>query len=124
MTELHDTPGFAAEQDIAVPEGLESRLSALIDKLAADEQARQSHKQRRLWQWAGGMTIAASFAAAAFFILTPSQGGHVIEVNDPEEARAQTEYALNMLSSTLAKGVAGVQQAEHTTAHIMGQLNR
>ena len=123
MTELHDTPGFATEQDIAVPEGMESRLNALIDRLAADEQTTRSHQLRRRWQWAGGMAIAASFAAAAFFILSPRQGGHVIEVSDPEEARQQTEYALKILSSTLAKGVAGVQQAEHTTTHIINKLN-
>ena len=40
----------------------------------------------------------------------------MIEVNDPEEARIQTERALNLLATTLNKGVKGMEKAEKETA--------
>ncbi len=123
MTELHDTPGTTASQEIPVPEGLEQRLSALIDKLEATEQARQQRRRHTRSLWSVGLATAAIFAAAAFLLLAPPHSSRIHEIDDPEEARQQTERALKLLSTTFAKGVAGVEQAEHTTAHIIRHLN-
>ncbi len=143
MKEIHDTPGrtvmpeTAERQEIQVPEGLEQRLSALVDRLEAEEEAekvRQHEGMRRQnrrtlskggrWatgksmrgRWAAGLAVAAVMAGLAFVALTPRGGGRVIEVNDPEEARIQTERALNLLATTLNKGVKGMEKAEQETA--------
>lgn len=144
MKEIHDTPGrtvmpdAAERQEIQVPEGLEQRLSALVDRLEAEEE--EAERLRRLegmrrpnrrtlskegrWaagkpmrgRWAAGLAVAAVMAGLVFVALTPKGGGRVIEVNDPEEARIQTERALNLLASTLNKGVKGMEKAEQETA--------
>ena len=134
MKEIHDTPGrtvmpdAAERQEIQVPEGLEQRLSALVDRLEAEEEEaerlRRQEGMRRPnrrtlskgGRWATGLAVAAVMAGLAFVALTPRGGGRVIEVNDPEEARIQTERALNLLASTLNKGVKGMEKAEQETA--------
>ncbi len=143
MKEIHDTPGrtvmpeTAERQEIQVPEGLEQRLSALVDRLEAEEETERLRQQERMrrqnrrtlskggrWatrksmrgRWAAGLAVAAVMAGLAFVALTPRGGGRVIEVNDPEEARIQTERALNLLATTLNKGVKGMEKAEQETA--------
>lgn len=154
MKEIHDTPGrtvmpdAAERQEIQVPEGLEQRLSALVDRLEAEEeeaerlrrqegmrrQNRRTLSKEGRWaagksmlgrwaagrsmrgRWATGLAVAAVMAGLVFVALTPKGGGRVIEVNDPEEARIQTERALNLLASTLNKGVKGMEKAEQETA--------
>ena len=133
MKEIHDTPGrtvmpdAAERQEIQVPEGLEQRLSALVDRLEAEEETERLRQQERMrrqnrrtlskgGRWATGLAVAAVMAGLAFVALTPRGGGRVIEVNDPEEARIQTERALNLLASTLNKGVKGMEKAEQETA--------
>ena len=133
MKEIHDTPGrtvmpdAAERQEIQVPEGLEQRLSALVDRLEAEEETERLRQQERMrrqnrrtlskgGRWATGLAVAAVMAGLAFVALTPRGGGRVIEVNDPEEARIQTERALNLLASTLNKGVKGMEKAEQETS--------
>lgn len=133
MKEIQDTPGrtvmpeTAERQEIQVPEGLEQRLSALVDRLEAEEEAERLSRQEGMrrqnrrtlskgGRWATGLAVAAVMAGLAFVALTPRGGGRVIEVNDPEEARIQTERALNLLASTLNKGVKGMEKAEQETA--------
>lgn len=127
MKEIHDTPGRTAmsdaaeRQEIQIPEGMEQRLSALVDRLEAEEQEARMHRHNRRTlsnasRWAAGLAVAAVAAGLAFIVLAPRGGGHVIEVNDPEEARIQTERALNLLATTLNKGVKGMEKAEKETA--------
>lgn len=111
----------AERQEIQIPEGMEQRLSALVDRLEAEEQeARMRRHNRRTLsyrsRWAAGLAVAAVASGLAFIVLTPRGGGHVIEVNDPEDARIQTERALNLLATTLNKGVKGMEKAEKETA--------
>ena len=60
-------------QEIPIPEGLEQRLSALVDRLEAEErgtqllQSRRIERLRRAARWA----IAAVFIAAAFLLIVP-----------------------------------------------------
>lgn len=132
MKEIHDTPGrtvmpeAAERQEIQVPEGLEQRLSALVDRLEAEEGMRRQNRRTlsKGSRWITGLAVAAVMAGLAFVALTPRGGGRVIEVDDPEEARIQTERALNLLATTLNKGVKGMEKAEQKTAvfteHIRG----
>ena len=114
-------PEAAERQEIQIPEGLEQRLSALVDRLEAEERVgkvhlRNSRVQPNRSRWVAGLAVAAVAVGLAFIVLTPRGGGRVIEVDDPEEARIQTERALNLLASTLNKGVKGMERAEKETA--------
>ena len=58
-------------QEIPIPEGLEERLSALVDRLEAEEtQRRQCRRIERL-RWTTGLAIAAAFVAVAFLLIVP-----------------------------------------------------
>lgn len=56
-------------QEIPVPEGLEQRLSALVDRLETEEKDRKAKQSVRLTRYA--FAIAAVFVAVAFFIIVP-----------------------------------------------------
>lgn len=56
-------------QEIPIPEGLEQRLSALVDRLEAEEKERKAKQSVRLTRYA--LAIAAVFVAVAFFIIVP-----------------------------------------------------
>jgi len=130
MKELQDTPGSmhrpeeSDQHEIVIPEGMEQRLNALVDQLEAEEEQQRYKRNKRINIRAIGLGIAAVFVAAAFMLLTPRQSGRVIEVDDPEEARIQTERALSMLATTLNKGVKGIEEAEKRTSQVMGVLNK
>ena len=60
-------------QEIPIPEGLEQRLSALVDRLEAEEQGRKNErmkneKNKRLFI---SLAIAAAFVAVAFLLIVP-----------------------------------------------------
>ena len=124
----HDTPGgsvqptMAEAQETPVPEGLEQRLSALVDRLAAEEEQQLRRKRRNLR--ASVFAMAAVFVAVAFVVLAPRHTARIVEVDDPEEARIQTERALTMLATTFNKGVEGMEEAERRTSQVMGVLER
>ena len=56
-------------QEIPIPEGLEQRLSALVDRLEAEEKERKAKQSVRLTRYA--LAIAAVFVAVAFFLIVP-----------------------------------------------------
>ena len=56
-------------QEIPIPEGLEQRLSALVDRLEAEEKERKAKQSVRLTRYA--LAIAAAFVAIAFFVIVP-----------------------------------------------------
>jgi len=60
-------------QEIPIPEGLEQRLSALVDRLEAEERGTQLLQSRRIERLrrAAGWAIAAVFIAAAFLLIVP-----------------------------------------------------
>ena len=64
MKEIHDN------QEIPVPEGLEQRLSALVDRLEAEEkeQGMKNEKSKFLFI---SLAIAAAFVAVAFLLIAP-----------------------------------------------------
>ena len=60
-------------QEIPIPKGLEQRLSALVDRLEAEEQGRKNErmkneKNKRLFI---SLAIAAAFVAVAFLLIVP-----------------------------------------------------
>lgn len=64
MKEIHNN------QEIAIPEGLEQRLSALVDRLEAEEkeQGMKNEKSKFLFI---SLAIAAAFVAVAFLLIAP-----------------------------------------------------
>ena len=79
------------EQDIRIPEGLNQRLSSLIDELDTQERKRKSIRIR----WWSTVSVAACVALAiSIGTHTHSQDEKLIEVNSVEEAQIQTERAL------------------------------
>lgn len=64
MKEIHDN------QEIPIPEGLEQRLSALVDRLEAEEkeQGMKNEKSKFLFI---SLAIAAAFVAVAFLLIAP-----------------------------------------------------
>ncbi len=64
MKEIHNN------QEIPIPEGLEQRLSALVDRLEAEEkeQGMKNEKSKFLFI---SLAIAAAFVAIAFLLIAP-----------------------------------------------------
>lgn len=100
---------FLQLQETAVPEGLEERLSQSIDRWS------KKHRTLRL-QWIG--SIAASllllFGAGWYLQDSPRQD----TCATPEEAYAQAEKALVMLSTALNKGMKQMDALQETTERI------
>ncbi|MBR2192203.1 MAG: hypothetical protein IJ910_02695 [Bacteroidaceae bacterium] len=100
------------EQDIRIPEGLNQRLSSLIDELDAQERKRKSIRLR----WWSTVSVAACVALAiSIGTHTHSQDEKLIEVNTAEEAQIQTERALMAFSQALNKGLRQIEKADETT---------
>ena len=101
------------EQDIRIPEGLNQRLSSLIDELDAQERKRKSIRIR----WWNTVSVTACVALAiGIGTHTHSQDEKLIEVNTAEEAQIQTERALIAFSQALNKGLRQIEKADETTA--------
>ena len=103
------------EQDIRIPEGLNQRLSSLIDELDAQERKRKSIRIR----WWSTVSVAACVALAiGIGTHTHSQDEKLIEVNSAEEAQIQTERALMAFSQALNKGLKQIEKADETTVRV------
>lgn len=103
------------EQDICIPEGLNQRLSSLIDELDAQERKRKSIRLR----WWSTVSVAACVALAiGIGVHTHSQDKKLIEVNSVEEAQIQTERALMAFSQALNKGLKQIEKADETTVRV------
>lgn len=103
------------EQDIRIPEGLNQRLSSLIDELDTQERKRKSIRLR----WWSTVSVAACLALAiGIGVHTHSQDKKLIEVNSVEEAQIQTERALMAFSQALNKGLKQIEKADETTVRV------
>lgn len=99
-------------EEIAVPEGLEARLSAKIDEWGEAERRRSV----RIGMWRK-VAVAASLALAigVTVLLSLSQGGnpaHRDTYDNPEMARAEAEKALALLAYNLNRGRQQLELAE------------
>lgn len=64
MKEIHNN------QEIPIPEGLEQRLSALVDRLEAEEKEQGMKKEKSKFLFIS-LAIAAAFVAVAFLLIAP-----------------------------------------------------
>ena len=95
------------EEEIVIPEGLESRLEALIDRLAEQE---TQIKRRRLWFYTSGIAAAiAVLLSLSVYFHTQSRNNlqfsatHTIE--NPEIAYLEAQKALKKVSLNFNKGM-------------------
>lgn len=106
MKEIHNN------QEIPIPEGLEQRLSALVDRLEAEEkeQGMKNEKSKFLFI---SLAIAAAFVAVAFLLIAP-------------QVRERQELALYEGSYTFINGQRiddlGQIQADINEALAMAQM--
>ena len=108
-----DEPNLKTLEQIPIPEGLEERLSAKIDKWEREEK-----KPRRR------ISVLRYVAAAACFALVFGVGYHLMNKNentnlaeqdtyqDPVKAQQEAERALNMLAMNLNKGMGHLEKAK------------
>ena len=110
-------------QEIPIPEGLEERLSALVDRLEAEEKEMQRRQCRRIerLRWAAGLAIAATFGAVAFLLIVPQlrekrelaryEGSYTVvegqRIDDLGRIRADISEALAMAQVAEANVPAG-----------------
>lgn len=99
------------------PPGVEERMSALIDSLAAEECA--GYRRRRL-SWRRYISLAAAVALligvgiAVLCHIAPSRA--VRTEMSPEEIYTSTDRALTKFASALEKGCAGLETADAAKA--------
>lgn len=105
-------------QQLQVPEGLEERLSKQIDQWDNQEyRTLKRHRSFRL-QWIG---IAASLLllfGIGWHLYAPSPISRQDTCATPEEAYAQAEKALVMLSTALNKGMGKMKVIQKTSEQI------
>ncbi|MBP1616587.1 MAG: hypothetical protein H6Q14_414 [Bacteroidetes bacterium] len=112
------------QETFPIPEGVESRLSSLIDKLEKNESkkasARNFNKKKKLWFEIGG--IAASVClliSVGLFVLNQSneRSSNATEIGNsssklsPEDQKKiiEAQKALEMVSTNFNKGLDGIQ---------------
>ncbi|MDR1593252.1 MAG: hypothetical protein LBS43_02050 [Prevotellaceae bacterium] len=97
--------------EIEIPDGLESRLEALIDRLAETEKRAKKKAKIRLWT-----SVAASVIIifSAGLLLKPEEkpvdssvsvSSGVRQIDDPEIAYQEVKKALELMSENLNKGL-------------------
>ena len=118
------------EEDLPeVPEGMEERLSAFIDRLEENETERHFHRPVIRWRRQLGMAaMICLLVSTGVYFLRPAQPPTPKDTcATPEEAQRETEKALSILAYGLRRGMEGVQTASQTTekAHeqVIEQLN-
>ena len=113
---------------LPIPEGLESRLNSLIDEWDTHERRTlkvKKHTRVLRLQWIG--SIAASLLilfSVGMFLYRPYTAPTPQDTcANPDEAYAQAQKALIMLSSSLNKGIEKVESVNETTEKIQENVN-
>lgn len=111
-----------------IPEGLESRLNNMIDEWDTRERRTlkvKKHTRTLRLQWIG--SIAASLLilfSVGMYLYKPYTAPTPQDTcANPEEAYAQAQKALIMLSSSLNKGIEKVETVNETTGKIQENVN-
>ena len=89
------------DEEIAIPDGLETRLEQLIDRLAEQE---MQAKRRRLWlgTFSAAASIALLLSAGIFF---HTKQNNLRSIENPELACLEARKALEKVSVNFNKGL-------------------
>ena len=106
----------AASTEVAVPEGLEERLSAAIDSWAkAEDRSSTTNRIYRL-RWIGGIAASVLMVLAfSWYLYEPARRDTCAT---PEEAYAQAHDALMQFAFALEKGTQQIAMVHSTTEKI------
>ncbi len=113
------------QRDIPLPQGLEARLSAQIDRW--DEEARRPQARRlRLSpaarRWIGIAASLLVIAGTGVFCLRESHPRDTFD--SPELAYAETQRALQLFANALQKGQDGIEKAGSTAQEVHEALEK
>lgn len=122
---------LSAAGDTNVPEGLEERLSSVIDRWESREsitiQPRQTTRIRHL-QWIGSIAASLLIALSFSWYLYEPAPTRTDTCATPEEAYMEAQRAFTHFSAALNKGMTQMETAQNTTARIekkiLKQLNK
>lgn len=105
-------------QQLQVPEGLEERLSKQIDQW--DDQEHRTLKRHRSFrlQWVGIAASLLLLIGMGWHLNNPTPAPRKDTCATPEEAYAQAEKALVMLSTALNKGMGKMEVIQETSERI------
>lgn len=114
----------------SMPEGMEQRLNDMIDRW--DRAEKQSHKMRRQTRivrikWIGGIAASLLILFSVGTYIYTQETEYVVPQDTcatPEEAYAQTQKALVLLSSSLNKGVEQMESIQKTTEKVNNKVNK
>lgn len=117
-----------ASEEMETPEGMESKLSSLIDKWDTHERRTlkvKKHTRTLRLQWIA--SIAASllilFSVGIYLYKPYTVSTPQDTCATPEEAYAQAQKALIMLSTSLNKGIEKVESVQEATEKIQENVN-
>ncbi len=102
----------AKEEETPLPEGLSSKLDALIDEAANEESQKTDVRKprlRRIMAWTAGIAASVALVFGAIRLTAPKN--YIVEIDDPEEASRYTEMALTKFSDAIQSGYAQMEKA-------------
>jgi hypothetical protein len=117
----------ALQEEMALPEGLSSRLEKQIDLLAANEgkRSRLSLRKRSPY-WFSGIAATLLLCIGIFGYNTSSSAGKQLAdtYSNPQEAALVAEKALLLMSQNLNKGISQVDNANQEIIKVNHILNK
>ena len=131
-TEEKELKRFFTEEDVPahpapeIPEGLESRLSRKIDEWDTGERRTlkiKKHIRALRLQWIGSIAASLLILLSVGLYLYKPYPAPQDTCATPEEAYAQAQKALIMLSSSLNKGIEKVESVQEATGKIQENVN-
>ena len=117
---------LAAHLAPEIPEGLESRLSRKIDQWDTGERRTlkiKKHTRVLRLQWIGSIAASLLILLSVGLYLYKPYPAPQDTCATPEEAYAQAQKALIMLSSSLNKGIEKVESVQEATGKIQENVN-
>ena len=110
-------------EQVEVPEDLEAKISATIDRLAAQEEARLKPR-RALWKTIAVAASVVLLLTLAIFVPVREPSVQLADTyTNVEEAYDETEKVLQYVSSLMNKGVDKVAQT-HSDISTINTLNK
>ena len=125
-----DELNYKALEQIPIPEGLEERLSAKIDKWEQEERKQKAQRCRLLPSIVRYTAVAASVAlviGVGYHYLRQDEPVNLAEQDtyqDPVLAQQEAERALNLLAANLNKGMGHLEKAKALSDKAESKLNK